>query len=428
MPLLCYNLLNIELSRKKGTIMNDKAILYDLACKVKELALSEQMRKKRDLWRNHNSFKGQQPLIYIRAFAFHEFFDSSVLKCEHPLLRRIETEFHQTIFRSTIGDDYIIEPWVEIPAVYEMENGERWSAHVELGEKMHVGAAAAFKPCIHDEDFSFIKSSPYKVNEEKTTLKKELVEEALGGALPVFVSRQGPFVMWGGDLSTDLAKMRGLEQIMWDAYDRPEWLHSLVAHMRDCVLKSHEEAEKAGGYSLADHQNQAMPYALELDDPNPAVQGVKRKQLWRFLAAQEFTTFGPEMFWEFMIEYQKPIMEQFGMSAYGCCEDLTRVIPYLKRINNLRRIAVSPFADAKKCAEQIGTDYILSWRPSPSLMLATGLDEDCVRKHMREHFEVFKSNNSIFDITLKDVETINRQPQNVQRWTEIVREEIVKAF
>ena len=121
-------------------------------------------------------------------------------------------------------------------------------------------------------------------------------------------------------------------------------------------------------------------------------------------------------------------MEEFGMCAYGCCENLTDVIPYLRRIKNLRRIAVSPFADARKCAEQIGKDYILSFRPNPSLMVANGLDEDLVRRYMREHFDIFKENGNYFDITLKDVETVSNHPENIKRWTEIVREEIVRAF
>ena len=32
-----------------------------------------------------------------------------------------------------------------------------------------------------------------------------------------------------------------------------------------------------------------------------------------------------------------------------------------------------------------------------------------------------------FDITLKDVETVSNHPENIKRWTEIVREEIFTA-
>ena len=44
---------------------------------------------------------------------------------------------------------------------------------------------------------------------------------------------------------------------------------------------------------------------------------------------------------EFLFRYQLPIMEQAGLVAYGCCEDLTCKIDMLRQIPNLRRIAVS---------------------------------------------------------------------------------------
>lgn len=408
--------------------MSEKNVLYDLANRVMEIAQSDDMNRKRELWRKQNSFEGQEPLIYLRAFAFEEFFDPSVLKSTDPMLRRYEKELHQSLFRSALGDDYIIEPWLTLDACYVMENGERWGVPVSLGEKPQEGGAAAFHPVLLEEDFSCLKTHPYEVDEKATALRQEQLEEALGGAMPVFVSQQGPYSMWSGDISTDIAKMRGLEQLMWDAYDRPEWLHSLLAFMRNAILENLNEAEKAGGFSLADHQNQCMPYCRELMDPNPNVTGVPMKKLWRFMAAQEFTGFSPAMFWEFILQYQKPILEKFGLSAYGCCENLTGVIPYLRRISNLRRIAVSPFADARKCAEQIGKDYILSWRPNPSLMLATGLDDDFVRQYLREHFAIFKENGNYFDITLKDVETVSHHPENIRRWTEIVRQEINQCF
>ncbi len=408
--------------------MEEKNCLYDLATQVREIARSDAMEGKRRLWRRQNSFQGERPLIYVRAFAFDEWFDESVLKCVDPMLRAYERQLHMTLWRSRLGDDYIVEPWLEMGASYVMPNGERWGVPVSLGEKPVRGGAAAFRPLLTEEDFSCLRAAPYVVDEEATALRREKLEAALGGALPVFVSRQGPYTMWSGDISTDLAKLRGLEQIMWDVYDNPEWLHSLLAFMRDSILENHAQAEAAGGYSLADHQNQCMPYAMEMEDPDPAVTGVPRRRLWRFLAAQEFTGFSPEMFWEFILQYQQPILEAFGLTAYGCCEDLTGVIPYLRRIRNLRRIAVSPFANARRCAELIGRDYILSWRPNPSLMLATGLDEDLVRRHMREHFAVFRENRNAFDITLKDVETVSHRPENVRRWTEIVREEIDRCF
>ena len=86
---------------------------------------------------------------------------------------------------------------------------------------------------------------------------------------------------------------------------------------------------------------------------------------------------------EFLLQYQLPILRQFGLAAYGCCEDLTRKIGMLRKIPNLRRIAVSPFADVARCAEQIGRDYVLSYRPSPSDMVGYGFNPERVRAILR---------------------------------------------
>ena len=81
------------------------------------------------------------------------------------------------------------------------------------------------------------------------------------------------------------------------------------------------------------------------------------------------------LFDEFMLQYQLPIMAEYGLVAYGCCEDLTRKIDVLRQIRNLRRIAVTPVADVRRCAEQIGTDYVISWRPNPTDMVCAGWDD-----------------------------------------------------
>jgi len=134
------------------------------------------------------------------------------------------------------------------------------------------------------------------------------------------------------------------------------------------------------------------------------------------------------MFGEFMFAYQKPILERYAVTSYGCCEDLTNKINILKTLKNLRRIAVSPFADLRKCAEQIGDDYVLSWRPNPSDMVSHGVDENYVRKYIHSGIDIMKQNGCIYDITLKDVETVSADPSAIINWTRIVRDEINRAY
>ena len=306
---------------------DDINILRELSKEVIEIANQPIQDERRNLWRKHNSFKRVRPPIYMRAFAFNEIFDPRKLKCKDPLLRSFEHYFHLMKYRDTVGDDFIIEPWLTVNAVFDPSIENRWGVRVGLGEKVQHGGAAAFKPeLLEEKDFEKLVVPQHKINEEATKDHFDRLHNAVGDIMEIHVDRGPMLSFWTGDISTDLAKMRGLEQIMWDAYDRPEWLHKLLGFMRDGILKVHEETEKANDFSYASHQNQAMTYAEELRDPTPNVYGAKRKELWWYMASQEFTTFGPDMYYEFLLQYQIPIAEKFGLLAYGCCEDLTKKI------------------------------------------------------------------------------------------------------
>jgi len=191
--------------------------------------------------------------------------------------------------------------------------------------------------------------------------------------------------------------------------------------MRDAILEDMDKTEKAGNFRRYNNENQAMPYCEELAVPDSGSAACKTSELWTFMASQEYTTIGPELYNEFLLQYQKPITERFGMASYGCCEDLTLKIPLLKKFKNIRRIAVTPFMNVRKSAEQIGKDYVASYRPSPTDMIANSLDEDLVRKIVKRDFEILRENNCVFDITLKDVETIAGKPDNMINWVKLVK-------
>jgi hypothetical protein len=96
----------------------------------------------------------------------------------------------------------------------------------------------------------------------------------------------------------------------------------------------------------------------------------------------------------------------------------------LRQVPNLRRIGVSPFANTPRCAEQIGGDYVLSYRPSPADMVSYDFNPERIRAILRRDLAACKANGCHTDITLKDVETVEGDPTRVKRWVEITREVI----
>jgi hypothetical protein len=407
---------------------DDIQILRDLATRYMEIAHKPVQEERRTVWRRQNSLKEVTPPIYVRAFAFREMPESRT-ECQDPFFRHYERTLREAIYRDRFADDFIIEPWISVRAAVITPPEGLWGLPIQWSDRVEEHGSHTMIPTIVEpEDAERMVVPHHVVDEEETARRCDRLSEAIGDIVPLDVDRKPAYFMWAGDISTHLTQMRGLEQLMLDMLDRPEWLHGVLAFMRDGILRVHQEAEEAGHWTLSSHQNQAAPYAEELPDPAPNSGPVGRRQLWYYMASQETTLVGPRLFDEFMLQYQIPIMAPFGLAAYGCCEDLTKKIPLLQRIPNLRRIAAAPAANVARCAEQIGDGHVLSYRPSPADMVGYGFDPDRVRNIMRADLQACRANGCHVDVTLKDVETVQGDPTRVPRWVEIAREVIDEVY
>lgn len=397
---------------------SDRRILRDLARRYAEVCRKPQQQTRRKLWRRHNSLKPTLPLIYVRAFAWQEM-PQAICHCEDPFYRPYENFLRHQLFWDSIDDDSIFEPWVTVGAVHTCRG---WGVDVQRHFSDEPGGSFKIDYALKQlEDINELRAPWHEIDEAATVRQVGRLQEAIGDIITINVDRGPAYRMWTGDLSTDLGYLRGIENFMLDMIDNPDWLHRLMGFMSEGVLRTHHQAELAGDWGLCAHQNQAMAYAAELPDPAANSNGIQRHQLWAYMAGQEFTAVSPAMHEEFLLGYQLPILRQFGLSAYGCCEDLTQKIDMLRAIPNLRRIAVSPFADVRRCAEQIGNDYVLSYRPSPADMVSYGFDERRIRGIVKRDLEFCRANSCHVDITLKDVETVQRDPQRVRKWVRLVR-------
>lgn len=405
---------------------NDIKVLRELAKQYLELAQLPIQEERRRLWRAHNSLKPTRPLVLATYGMWNvwcrEVFGDHAMQCADPFFREHERGLRQQIFHHTIGDDYILEPWITQRAAVQGQWRGLWGlpeGNVPSGVE---GGAWKFDPPLKDwADLSKLTAPPHAIDEAQTAESVNRLRDALGGILPVDVDRSPACLSFMADISTSLAGLRGLEQIMVDMYDAPEQLHKLAAFMRDGILANQRAAEDAGDFSLTSGHNQCMSYAEELEPPRPNSGARKRKQLWGFCAAQEFTLISPRMHDEFLFQYQLPIMRNFGLVHYGCCEDLTPKIAMLQQMPNLRIIAIAPRANLARCAEQIGTDYVMSWRPNPTDMVCAGFDEPAIRRTIREGLRICKGLR--VHLHLKDIETVEGEPDRLRKWVGIVRQE-----
>jgi hypothetical protein len=147
--------------------------------------------------------------------------------------------------------------------------------------------------------------------------------------------------------------------------------------------------------------------------------------LWGFGVAQEFSEVSPAHHEEFVLNYQLRILELFGLNAYGCCEPLTHKLDMLDKIPRLRRVSVSPWCDIEKAAEKLKGKYIYSWKPNPAIIVGQ-FNPQIIRAYVGKTIETAK--DCILEIILKDTFTIDGEPQRLETFANIVREEINKAY
>jgi hypothetical protein len=72
-------------------------------------------------------------------------------------------------------------------------------------------------------------------------------------------------------------------------------------------------------------------------------------------------------------------------------------------------------------AEQLGSDYIFSYKPPPADLALPTIDEDRIRRELRRVLETTR--NGRVEVIMKDNHTIGNNPENITRWCRIAREE-----
>jgi hypothetical protein len=131
----------------------------------------------------------------------------------------------------------------------------------------------------------------------------------------------------------------------------------------------------------------------------------------------------PVMHAEFITQYEKRLLEPFGLTGYGCCEDLSRKLDDVLTIPHIRRVSISPFADVRISAERLKGDYIFSWKPQPAHLVGE-FSEPLVRGYLRDTLEVARRHGCVLEVILKDTHTCEHHPERFDRWLRIAREEI----
>lgn len=421
-------------TREQAVISDhDRGILRALGTQLRELAEQPINDEKVKLWTAHNDLVETRPVLLFDAeFGWTELIPN--LDCEGEMAQDWEMYLRKEIYSAQIvQDDKPVEAVLYLPY---LSTDSGFGIHEErVGDQEEGKAYHWVGPWENmDEDefeelevSEFIKTPVIDVDYETSQYVFDLAKDVFDGILDVkFRPRWG----WAPWLSLSYSNLRGMENMMIDFYDFPEKVHEIMRLFTDGYLAKYRFLEE---HNLLPNNtgncyvgSGGLGHTSQL---HPVDGSVKLMESWGFNEAQETSEISPEMWKEFFLPYQAEIAGLFGLNCYGCCEGLHNRFEELKAtLPRLRRVSVSQWADSVKMAEMLQSDYVYSYKCSPTDLAVPNIDEDYIRANLRRVVELTKRNNNRVEFIMKDNHTLAHTPKNVTDWVRIAREEIARVW
>ena len=415
----------------KGDIVvsdTDRKILREYAKKLAELAHRPLEEEKARLWAMHNDLQQTRPLFFCDPEnGWNEILRPESFQCTGALAKTWEAYLRkEIIWGEQIRDDRVLEATLYLPWVHH--SPAMWGVDLEMHQSEQANGSYNWTPVISDfeKDMAKLRFPSIEVDAQASRLLMELGRDVFDGILDV--KRRHKW--WHAQtLTRDYAELRGLETMLFDFYDYPDEMHRLMGFLRDGYLHMIDYLEEHGLLSL----NTGSAYVgsggfgftnqLPAEEFNP--DHVRTIDMWNFLESQETNTVSPEFFAEFILPYQISLAERFGLGCYGCCEPLDTRWEYVKTIPRLRRVSVSAWADVNKMAQNLGEDYVYSYKPSPSPLSSRQFNAEDHRMFFRDFLQrtAGRYSNHV-EIIMKDNHTLAGRPENLYSWATMIREEI----
>ena len=401
---------------------HDRTILRDLARRVREIAARPEMTERRRRWVEHNSLRSTSPLMLVfPEGAWEELLPPSALACREAAARGIETQLRQRIYTCEhFQDDSVIEAeWVVGAEV----GNTGWGLEPVTHPSSEKRGAFRIEPVLKDHaDLHKLRTPNLVYDAAGHQRRLEAAQDLFGDILDV--KRAGvkhiSYHLWSQYLY-----LRGETQFLVDLVDAPEFIHEAMSFFTEGHRRLLQQMIELNLLSLNNdntyHSSGGNGYTDQLPAPGFDPQRVRPGDLWASAESQELAPVSPRMHREFALRYENQLLEPFGLTGYGCCEDLSRKLEDVLAIPHIRRISVSPFADVEACAQKMQGRAIFSWKPKPSHLVGS-FDPAAIREYIRRTLQAARQNGCVLEMILKDTHTVEHHAERFDRWTQIGRE------
>ena len=410
-------------------VLKDKAILRELAKRHMELAAADANKDRVKRIKNINSLRPDRPVVWIDEIPWHEMDigNALTLQCTGEEAQHIERYFRRVQYRwKYIQADMVVED-----TYYIHKHFTSTGIGVEISEDTisfdsnnHIISHHYKNQLSTEDEVEKLKTPVITADPDTDRQNLEYIGELLDGIMPVKLRGYNVgFTGWD-----TIIRLCGVNNMFVGLYDNPELMHKITAKFAESELSKMLQMQEQGllDFNIASlHCTPPYVDGLPADDYDGGK--VRLKDVWYRGTAQPFASVSPEMHEEFELQYAKKLMEKCGLVYYGCCEPLCNKIYLLKKIPNMRKIGVTPWADKQKNAEQIGGGYVYAYKPNPALV-AGNFNPDAVCREIGDVLETCLLHKCPAEFVLKDISTVSYKPQNLVDWNNVVQKTIDKYY
>ncbi|MFC1527021.1 hypothetical protein ACFL6X_09465, partial [Candidatus Latescibacterota bacterium] len=217
-------------------------------------------------------------------------------------------------------------------------------------------------------------------------------------------------------IARNASDLIGLDGLLLGMAANPPLVHRLMQFLQDCVLQCGDDVEAMG--ILTENNDEPIHFSESLRDGG-ADGPLRLSDLWLRTESQQFQGVSRQMWQEFCLEYQRPIMARYRYVSYGCCEDLTDRIDDVLAVPNMRIFVNSPWTDLATAADRCQDRYAIVWRQKATdVVFAPDLRE--LRQHLEWGMQLCRGCHRA--IVLQEVATTNGNPERLRDWVAMAKE------
>lgn len=429
----------------------ERDVLTGLVADVLEACADPRYEALKNMWTRHNRLEKVDKIpvsIHLHGgypVIWQELIPADQLVCIDPLAKAIELQLRQKLYRhNSIPDDNVLLPtiWLnpvkpsaavegafqevratgghEISAAEGAEHtgltemAQLWGLPFKVQQTSANGGAYKVEPVvIIEDDMSGLRHASYVIDEKATQSVVDQAIELVSGRLPVKIAsdevRASP--------SETVVSLMGMDAILYGVYDQPELLHKMMDFITDGTIAYQRSREAAGAVDAEESWSYRTHFEYLPEGANPG----DLKNHWTYISAQSLCGLSPTMYEEFLQPYHERMSAVLGEDRvyYHGCEDLTKKIPIIRKLPNLRRFHISAWTDLEAAVDQLGREFVLESNVHGPDTWSVYSPAD-VRQSLQNIVDV--AGDAITDINVTDVETTFGDPSKLTRWAEIAQE------